>query len=272
MRVPVACKRVLGTCWRVFGARSRSRPRGVVLLYHSIDAGARSGLAVSPASFEAQMHYLKEHARVMSLKAMLSDGWRNDGAPLTCAITFDDGYASVYKVAYPILLRCGFPATLYATTGAIDNPRDGSGEVYAGLSRDERMLTWSEISEMRRSGLAVGSHLHRHRRLPELQPESAMKELTVSRETLEDRLGEQCRDFAFPYGQFTQQTIEWVKACGYHTAAGVCPAPLQARVDRYNIPRMTIRREYTTDDFAAMLRGDWDYRVLVLRLAWIARA
>jgi hypothetical protein len=30
-------------------------------------------------------------------------------------------------------------------------------------------------------------------------------------------------------------------------------------IDRYRIPRADIRRDYTLEDFKAVVRGDWDY-------------
>ena len=59
----------------------------VVLMYHAV---GKSFHCVSPDAFEAHMSYLKAHARVISLDAMLNGQCRHSTAPLTCAITFDD--------------------------------------------------------------------------------------------------------------------------------------------------------------------------------------
>ena len=62
--------------------------------------------------------------------------------PGTVAITFDDGYYDVYQRAYPLLRSYDIPATLFVTTGVIDNP--------------QHYLWWDEVDYFCRTGM-VGS-------------------------------------------------------------------------------------------------------------------
>src|SRR5260370_9968567 len=97
------------------GARLNAS-RTIVLLYHSIGTSKN---AVTPASFRDQMQYLNRQAVVVPLEDILKGSHRVVAKPLTCAITFDDGYESVYEVAYPLLRHFGFPALVYVTTDAV---------------------------------------------------------------------------------------------------------------------------------------------------------
>jgi peptidoglycan/xylan/chitin deacetylase (PgdA/CDA1 family) len=107
------------------------RPATPILVYHRIvdetdelaAVRCRSGMAVTAANFDAQMRHLARHYQVMPLSQIVAR--LRAGAPLpprACAITFDDGYADNYQLAYPILKRLGLPATFFLTTGFVGTP------------------------------------------------------------------------------------------------------------------------------------------------------
>src|SRR6185437_10566574 len=62
-----------------------------------------------------------KHYRVVSLSHLCS--LLSSGEPLTrglAAITIDDGYRDAYELAFPILQKFNFPATLFVVTGFVD--------------------------------------------------------------------------------------------------------------------------------------------------------
>jgi peptidoglycan/xylan/chitin deacetylase (PgdA/CDA1 family) len=75
------------------------------------------------------------------------------------ALTFDDAWASVWTVAFPLLKQYGLRATVFAIPGRIGDapdtpkPRRGEGE----------FVTWSQLREMHASGVVdVQSHTQWH--------------------------------------------------------------------------------------------------------------
>lgn len=101
----------------------------VVLTYHGVLPGDDdsydflSDNFVSAAAFERQLQWLSSRYRPVSLAAVVAalDG----GAPLparAATVTFDDGFANNYSVAFPLLQRYGVPATMFLTTGCIGVP------------------------------------------------------------------------------------------------------------------------------------------------------
>ena len=94
-----------------------------VLLYHAcepVESDFIRGLDsnTTPDAFAGQLDFLRERYQVIPL-AVLEDGPIPDRAVV---ITFDDGYRSVYDVAYPLLDARGMPATVYLVTTVVDNP------------------------------------------------------------------------------------------------------------------------------------------------------
>lgn len=65
--------------------------------------------------FEEQMEYLARHFDVLHVEDALSPGRRPSDRPVAC-VTFDDGFASNYHLALPVLERLGIPATVYLVT------------------------------------------------------------------------------------------------------------------------------------------------------------
>jgi peptidoglycan/xylan/chitin deacetylase (PgdA/CDA1 family) len=235
--------------------------RTIVLMYHAI---GNSPYAVSPEEFQTQMAYLKAHARVVSLEAILKGQYHDDLAPLTCAITFDDGYAGVYEHAYPVLRQNGFEAVVYVTTSALDQAGRRHHREIPGFFPGVSVMTWAQAREMSEGGITIGSHLCHHLNMRELDEKRGMQELARSKDIISQKLGAPCRHFAFPFGFFKAQNVDWVRKAGYESAVTVRHSLVPNHLHPFRIPRMGIGPENSWIDFEGMLRGDLDY-LLILR-------
>lgn len=102
-------------------------PRLVVLMYHDVlddadGSNPRRADTESPTAsqFSAHAEQLARRHRVLSIRDATDEIRRGGLREDTVAITFDDGYASVYASAYPTLKRLGLPATIFVLTGWIN--------------------------------------------------------------------------------------------------------------------------------------------------------
>ncbi len=75
------------------------------------------GVNTPPAALAAQLDWVARHYRVIPL-VRLVDGPVPERA---LAITFDDGYRSVYEHAFPLLRARGMPATLFLVPAVVGN-------------------------------------------------------------------------------------------------------------------------------------------------------
>lgn len=75
------------------------------------------------------------------------------------ALSFDDGRADNYEVAFPILQRFCMPATVYTATGLIDGTWTGAD----GWIAPRKPLTIAQLKELQQSGWELGLHGDHHR-------------------------------------------------------------------------------------------------------------
>ena len=144
------------------------------------------------------------------------------------SITFDDGYASTYEKAFPILNRYGFPATVFVITSYI-------GELQNYMDWDQ-VLTLSSLSKWE-----IGSHTHTHPDLTTLKTVEIIHELSLSKDILNSK-GFNPVGIASPYGQFNEDVLKLVKK-SYHYHRNVDRFPWYNdldRIDIYNINSMTV--------------------------------
>ena len=237
-----------------------------ILMYHSISErppAATASLAVHPAAFAEQMAWLRDHGFTpLPLGALTTypppaPGGLAPRAEITperpVVITFDDGYADFHDAALPILDRHGFPATVFVTTGWIDD----AGAAAAGRSLD-RMLSWRQIDEAAGAGIEFGGHSHSHPQLDQLPPPALRHELMRTKELLEDRLAVPVTTMAYPYGYSSARVRREVRRTGYTTACGVANdlSDLSGGGhDALALPRLTIRAATSLTTFGRAVAG-----------------
>jgi peptidoglycan/xylan/chitin deacetylase (PgdA/CDA1 family) len=105
---------------------------------------------------------------------------------------------------------------------------------------DRSMLSWREIREMHRSGIAFGGHTLTHPDLTLLSDEQIEAEVVGGKAVMEDALGAPAASFAYPFGRYDERCREIVSrhfACACSDRLGLLgpdsdPYVLE-RVDAY---------------------------------------
>ena len=92
-----------------------------ILCYHRIGSGGVPLYsALPPEIFEAQVRFLREHYRIVSLDELFVGIQNPVSLEQAVTITFDDGYRDLYTQAFPILQKYKIRATIYLTVGSIE--------------------------------------------------------------------------------------------------------------------------------------------------------
>ncbi|MGA7238031.1 MAG: polysaccharide deacetylase family protein [Bryobacteraceae bacterium] len=106
---------------RRFSFRRRNEASARILYYHRVnDDNDPFFPAISTELFEQEMRFLRRRYTVVPLAELLERLTGETAKPVV-AITFDDGYRDNFQNAFPILERYSLPATIFLTTGTIDD-------------------------------------------------------------------------------------------------------------------------------------------------------
>jgi peptidoglycan/xylan/chitin deacetylase (PgdA/CDA1 family) len=256
------------------------------------------------------------------------------------ALTFDDGYADNLHMARPFLDRCGFPATVFVTTGAPGAGREfwwdelekiflnpgilpsrldlGFGESqrswvlgseacyesaaweqnrawrvtaspattrqrvflevwgilrtlpsderdellaelarWAGLSREprlsHRLLTQDEVRQLPASGLLeIGAHTVTHPALSAHGAKFQREEIAGSKRAIETQLDRCVSHFAYPYGDYSPDTVRIVREAGFSAACTTDEATVDHDAGPWQLPRYKVS-DWTGEVFESRL-------------------
>ena len=201
---------VAGTLGNFCG--SRAGERFGILTYHRVSPPV-AGLPapehnVPPRQFARQLHgLLRRGMQPLALRDALQSAAQSQPLPRRAfVVTLDDGYASVYQHAWPILRELRIPATIFVSTSFLDRddpfPFDAWGTSYRDQLAGEmyRPLTRPQCRELLAGGLIeLGAHTHTHEDFRG-RPHDLRDDLQVSLGVLRDEFGIEQPSFAFPFG------------------------------------------------------------------------
>jgi peptidoglycan/xylan/chitin deacetylase (PgdA/CDA1 family) len=213
----------------------------IVLMYHQIGGipGSEDRYAVTSERFREQLaHLAAQGYEVVGIGQALA---RPETDRRRVVITFDDGTASDYRVAAPLLTQYGFGATFYAVAGWLG---------YEGF------MTEGQIVELAQSGFEVGSHSMTHPYLNDLTGPALDAQIAGSKRCLENILGQAVHHFACPGGRVNSRVRAAVLAAGYESLATSRTGSVSPGSDRYRLPRIALYRHTALPEFARLCRGE----------------
>ena len=221
-----------------------------VIMYHHVHDKDVSGNTITSKLFRDQLSYLVNKGyhfvTLNEAKAYLQGDKIKDKAVL---VTFDDGYESFYKNAYPILKSLHIPAVNFIITSTLSNPKINIPK----LSPEEIkfMINDSPLVEVQchTDSLHVKSSISKSLLVTRLT-DKGKKETDaqyfsrVSNDTkvcikkLEPLNRGVIDTFAYPYGILSKEAIEALSSSGIKYAFTINPRMTTRKTNPMRIPRI----------------------------------
>jgi len=219
-----------------------------ILTYHNFTTGESSSYRMNIDKFTKQMDYLATNGYSVISMSELLERFSNNTLPSNpVVITIDDGYKATYTLAYPILKKYQFPATIFIYSDFIE--------------KNTHSLTWKEIQIMAENNIEIGSHTISHcNLLKRINGETEtqylhriIKEISLSKEILENKTRKEVKYFAYPYGAYDSEMIQIAVQAGYQGIVNANNMNNDSFLDKLSLNRQIIFGQYTQDDFIGLL-------------------
>ena len=212
-----------------------------VLCYHAVNPDWTSPLSMHPDTFAEHCAWITRNREVLPLREagprMSAAGRLPRGV---VALTFDDGFASLYDHAWPVLARHSLPATVFLVAQTLTEAGQEVDWIATPPPYESETLTVDQVLEMQQDGVTFESHSSRHVDLPRLTYAECLADLRDSRELLESVLNRPVRLLAYPRGRHAPHVRAAAAKAGYSHAFTLPEGPEE--VDAYALPRVGLYR------------------------------
>jgi peptidoglycan/xylan/chitin deacetylase (PgdA/CDA1 family) len=183
-----------------------------IVLYHHVATDTPASTSLTPDQFRSHLEFIRDNGfEVLALDDLVHALEANTSLPeKTLAITFDDGYLSIFTEAFPVLTEFGFPFTVFISTGPIDQ----------GL---QNYMSWDQIRALSDGGVIIANHMVEHPYMLDKSTDqddatwlaNQRQELLQAQNRIKTETGQDHKLFAYPYGEYNDEIKFMIEAQGF---------------------------------------------------------
>lgn len=215
----------LGRAFADEPAASR-RARIPIIMYHQVKPTGLGKDIISPAEFESDLKFLSEnHYSPITMAQLIAFAYDGDALPENpVMLTFDDGYYNNYHYVYPLLQKYNAKIVLSIIGKACDDFSE-----YPSDNMDYAHATWDQIAEMEDSGLVeLQNHTYNLHKMKtrmgclkagnessDQYRQVLSEDIARLQNKLNDIVGVTPNTFNYPYGKYTPESEQIIKALGF---------------------------------------------------------
>lgn len=154
----------------------------MILTFHQLTSEAPKDL------FQVGRERFEEYLQIV---ARLNSHVKTDHAPLK--VSFDDGHISNFEIGVPLLDKNAIRGMFFVVPGWVE--------------KQTSTMTWEQLRVLSVSGHQIGSHSWSHATLASCSDADLERELVLSKEVLQDKLGTAVEAISIPYGRWDNRVL-----------------------------------------------------------------
>lgn len=220
-----------------------------VLCYHQVrnheqtDSKTARPLIAPPKNFAAQMKMLADsgYKTILPQQMLLLDKRGIAPSSKLVVITFDDGTASQFDNAVPILEKYHFKAVFFIMTVSLNH------SIY---------MTGAQVKMLSDKGYLIGCHTWDHHNVITYTNGDWKLQLEDPKVQLEKITGLPVEYFAYPYGAWDDRAIEKLKSLGYK-AAFQLSGRRSAAFPQYTLRRIIVNGDWTGKQLLSQMKASF---------------
>ena len=202
------------------------------LMYHHIQNKEaaqeknQTALTVETDFFRKHIQELRDKGyRTASMQELIA--FFDEGVTIpkkSVLLTFDDGYDDFAKNALPILNEYGYKATIFVSTGLLDN----SG-----------YLSWQDVSQATPSAYLFANHTWSHKNMQTTKDKIEF-EISIADTQLTERGLNSPKIFSYPYGFSSDYAKNYLQKLEYKAAFTTRQGSVLCKKQRFELPRLRV--------------------------------
>ena len=150
----------------------------------------------------------------------------------TIVITFDGGYKSAFKNAFPLLNKNSLPYTIFISTNSLSSNKPSH-------------ISWKELKKLEKNKLVtIGLHTASYAHLTNKTKEEITLNINNAISKYREETGKKADFFAYPFGENSQIYKKAVKNAGFEAALGQQSGIAYKNSDIMLLPRFPMTENY----------------------------
>jgi hypothetical protein len=211
----------------ISATHAHKEARCLYLLYHELRPGpSKYSYALGTSAFAV-------HAD------LIAETLGTEQPEISPAVTFDDGHASDWEYALPILSARGLRAHFFITVG-------WTGKIPGYMG-------WPQVQSLNDAGHVVGTHGWSHALLTHCSAKELDRELNASRKLLEDKIGIAVTAMSLPGGRYNRRVLAACQEAGY-TKVYTSEPRLETTVSAFTIGRVNVSSDRSANWIRALFQ------------------
>ncbi len=231
---------------------------GAILMYHSISYN-KAFFNVTPESFVKHIKFLVDKKyKIIKLSDMINRIKNSEPISGLVSLTFDDGYADIYQVVFPILKEYKIPISVFVPTDFIGRElKTSDGVTIKNLNEEQiKILDSSGFVEF-------FPHSMSHRNMDTLVISDFIKEAELSFNILSKISSNTQKIFSYPRGRFYDEMINYLKKNNWHGAVTVQEGMVSLGDNIFKLKRLAVVSNTSFFQFKSKIFGYTEYYELI---------